>query len=134
MDELEDSVAHYVSLLGTPSSEDAFLGLLHLGPRALPHLTSAFLCESRPEVRATLVEVIWQTRSPEVITFLAQALEDPDPAVWKEALDGLVSIGGPQSIAVNQCARANSSTNAAKYELLGWLDEALEQLGVSPRS
>lgn len=134
MNDLDDSVAHYVAWLGTPRSEDAFFGLLHLCPRAVPHLASAFFRETRSEARAVLVEVIWQSRNPDAIPFLAQVLEDPDPEVGKQALDGLVTIGGPRSIAEIQRVRARVIGGAARTPSLEWLDEALDQLGVPPSS
>jgi hypothetical protein len=50
-------------------------------------------------------------------------LNDTEPSVWKEALDGLVTLGGPTALDV--ICQGRGRTNAEKAE---WLDEAIAQI------
>jgi len=69
--------------------EAAFRALFDLGEAALPRLAEAYRAGDDADVRSLLVEVIWQLRSPASIDILGEALQDPAPVVWKQALDGL---------------------------------------------
>jgi len=119
-----------VDALKAEGGDDAFFGLLHLGTAAIPLLIDeAEMPENRP-ILPSLVEVIWQTRSSQAIPFLSKALRDPEPEVWKSALDGLVTIGGPDAvralrIAIDDIEREPSRNEVSKE----WLCEALEQIG-----
>jgi hypothetical protein len=53
---------------------------------------------------------------------LADALDDSHPAVWKQALDGLVALGGRETAAGRKCRLE------AKEERLGWFEEASGQI------
>ena len=64
----------------------AFHGLIELPGHLLPDLEDAYRDEADPEIRALIVEAVWQQRSPTSVEFLAVALEDPHPDVWKQAL------------------------------------------------
>jgi hypothetical protein len=47
----------------------------------------------------TLHEGDWrQFRDPAALPVLAEALQDPYEVVWKDALDGLVTLGGPEAL------------------------------------
>src|SRR5262245_58891265 len=94
----------------------------------LPDLISAFHAESDTEVRAFLVEIIWQHRQPSVIPFLGEALFDSDPNVWRQALDGLVALASPASLDVLQAARARQFPRQCEAAFRRWLDEAIEQV------
>jgi hypothetical protein len=50
-------------------------------------------------------------------------LDDSDPGVWKEALDGLIALGAPAALNVVRQSRVS-----AKVEKAEWLDEAIEQI------
>ena len=103
--------------------ESAFHNLLELDPSALPALQQAYFLEEDPVVRSLLVEVIWQHREPSVVGFLANALNDPAPDVWKEALDGLVTLASPESLQRLQSA-ARSQRDPERQ---AWIEEAIEQ-------
>src|SRR5690349_21810228 len=92
-----EALSHYLELLRAGDSENAFFGLLELGEEAVPLLIAEAVKPANHAIRAKLVEVIWQSRSPNAIHFLGESLGDPDPAVWKQALDGLVAIRGPEA-------------------------------------
>src|SRR5262245_21378390 len=66
---------------------------MELGPSALPFIEIALAGESDRNVREHLVHVASQTRSPEALCILASSLHDSEPCVWKEAIDGLVTLG-----------------------------------------
>lgn len=70
-----------------------------------------------------LVEAIWQHRQPSVIGFLADVLGDPVPVVWKQALDGLVTLASPESMRVLRSA----ADNECDAERRAWIEEAIEQ-------
>ncbi len=103
--------------------EGAFHGLRELDSDALPALLEACRCEDDPNVRSLLVEAIWQQRQPSVIGFLGDLLGDPIPVVWKQALDGLVTLASPESLRVLRSA-ADCEYDA---ERRAWIEEAIEQ-------
>lgn len=108
--------------------EVAFFGLIEMGPEALPELISAFRNEHDSEIREFLIEVIWQHRQPSTVPFLGEALYHCDPAVWKQALDGLVTLASPQALEVLKTAKARQfSQQRDMEEFQCWLDEAIEQ-------
>ena len=92
-------------------------------PQFLPWLKARFASEPDAKKRATIVRVIWQTRTGTEIDFLSSALSDPADAVWKEALDGLVYFGGKPVLDILEAAKAGAS--AKKQE---WIAEAIEQI------
>ncbi len=105
--------------------EDVLCRLLDLDaadPAVLPRLAAEFDREPARDVRAALLEVIWQTRDPRAIPVLDRALADPAPKVWKEALDGLVAVFGPEAITVLETALARATGERAE-----WIAEALDQ-------
>jgi hypothetical protein len=64
-----------------------------------------------------------------VIPFLSEVLNDPKEEVWKQAIDGLVTIGSPEAVKSLRAARERhfSSPNVAK-DFCGWIDEAIQQI------
>jgi hypothetical protein len=107
MHDINEELDYYLARLREiGGGDDLFCNLTHLGRGVLPRLMRE---AEQPEHRAFLVHVIWQIRDRSAVDFLGAALSDPDPEVWKEALDGLVTLGGPTA--------------------LGWIDRMLEQVG-----
>jgi HEAT repeat protein len=98
------------------------------GEKALPYFIAAFMAENCPERRELLIRVIWQFRTPAVLPALAIALNDPSVEVWKNALDGLVAIGGDQARRILIDAGAKAAAIQAEAEKLEWINEALTQL------
>jgi hypothetical protein len=92
-------------------------------------LIDAFNKESDKEIQAFLVNVIWQHRKPTVIPFLSNALLSSEPIVWKEAMDGLVTLASPASLEALLSARTRhfSKTHDTE-EFLEWLEEAIAQI------
>ena len=101
---------------------------LDFGPSALPYFIEAFERETDSARRALLVGAICQFREASALPTLATALDDPSPDVWKEAIDGIVSLAGDQALAILKEARAATATKPAEVEKLEWIDEAISQL------
>ena len=116
-------VAEYVRRYREGRRDDAFFGLLEAGADVLPELIAAFRKESDSRVRAFLVEVMWQHRQQSVIPILGEALRDPEPLVWRQAMDGLVALASPAALEVLRSARQFGND-----EFRGWLAEAIDQV------
>jgi HEAT repeat protein len=119
-------VDYYVEKARTGDSEAAFHGLRALANSTLPALQDAYRSETDADVRALLVHAIWQHRQPSAIEFLGDALRDPSPEVWKQALDGLVTLASPEAKRVLQVA----ATRDENKERRDWIAEAIEQVDV----
>lgn len=129
MVDAREYVADYIERL-RQGDEDAFHALIEADASVLPLLIEQFHKEGNRMTRARIVECIWQHRNPAMVDFLASALLDPVPEVWKQALDGLVAIGGARSIhALQQAKLAPSSLASTPHGITAeWIDEALDQL------
>jgi HEAT repeat protein len=107
----------------------AFHALGDIGSSAVPILIDAFRKETGPDIRAELVEIIWNHRRPEDVAFLGEALSDADPKVWKRALDGLVTIASPAALQILQTASIRELPDKKQQEeFRRWVDEAIAQL------
>lgn len=136
MFDIEAYVARYLPLLG--EDMDAFDALIEPMDGIVPCLRKAYEGARDPKQRALLLEVLWQHRDPSTIPVLAAALWDAEPAVWKEALNGLVALGcrernegraRPDCVQALQTARLRAlEVGQGAAELRGWIEEALEQL------
>jgi len=124
MPETREMVFHYIQRLAGPDGEDAYHSLVEANDAIVPFLIEAFRAERSPAIRAELVEIVWQHRLPETVGFLAEALDDPAPEVWKSALDGLVTLAGQAAISILVSAKQRTQGG----EKADWIDEALEQI------
>ena len=125
--ELDQLTAHHLERLG--DDEDAWFALVKASPAIIPLLASAFHSEDNAAKRATILNVIWHHRDHSIIPLLGEALQDSSPLVWKQALDGLVTIGGPESVSTIDAARSRKfSSDSGQIEFREFLDEALQQL------
>jgi hypothetical protein len=124
---LEEYATYYLDRLD--EDEDAWFALVEAPQAIMPFLISAFCSESDAAKRSTILNVIWQHRVPSTIPLFGEALQDSSPLVWKEALDGLVALGGPQCIATVDAAYGRTFDQAAEQIYYReFLDEAREQL------
>jgi HEAT repeat protein len=119
-----DAARHYLDL--ARSDVEVYHALLDLGVGAVPTLWEEYLSEPDPSVRSLIVHVIWQTRSPSVVDMIAEALGNPSPDVWKEALDGLVTLATPEA----ERALTDAAGRESDAEKRAWIDEAIEQVSV----
>jgi HEAT repeat protein len=106
---------------------DSFFQLLHMDRRLLPLLPAEYRTTADSELREFLVRVTWEYRDPTTIPFLATALRDPADRVWKQAIDGLVTIGSPEAISVLRAAYDTAAKAGPFDERRDWLREAIEQ-------
>ena len=126
--ELNKCAQYVYQLLEPAKSEDAWHSLVEAGKRVVPFLIRMYRATPEPTIRAQLVSVINQHRLPETIDFLAEALIET-PQVWKNALDGFVTIGGPKAIAALEAAKQRfRPDHQADAEEIAWIDEAIQQI------
>ncbi|MBN1774330.1 MAG: HEAT repeat domain-containing protein [Deltaproteobacteria bacterium] len=128
--DLEALVARCVAVLRCgPGKVDEYFELVEADHAVIPLLVEAFHAETNRGTRALLVDAIWEHRTPTVLEFLGEALADPDPPVWKNALDGFVALGTPDALDGLRAARARlAAATPPDAERLQWLDEAVEQI------
>jgi HEAT repeat protein len=119
----EEQTSHYLRELRGKDHENAQHSLIELGADVIPLVTTSFRAEADSSIRSMLVNIAWRTNSPRALSFLKEALDDEQPDVWKEALDGLIAFGGQSALDVVRHARARA--NAHKSE---WFDEAIQQI------
>ena len=105
--------------------DDAFHTLIEADRAIIPLLIQQFTAQTYGADRARIIEVIWQHRDKATIPFLAWALNDPHSDVWKQALDGLVTIGGIES---RNALIGFRSDIAVDNERASWADEAIGQI------
>jgi uridine kinase len=122
-EELRAYVQHYLALLPTADTENAWHSLVEIGPAAMPYLVDCFARTTAVEVKATLVRVASEYRSFEALPLLGAALRSKNAEIWKAGLDGLVTLGGEQAIETIRKARPDASPEQRE-----WFDEALSQL------
>lgn len=107
--------------------ENAFHALIEASESVLPLLVDRFQIEQDGVSRAKIVEIIWQHRQSASIGFLSMALEDSCPEVWKQTLDGIVTIGGPEG----RSSLIKFVESNAQDERVPWVEEALQQLATT---
>ena len=105
--------------------DDAFHTLIEADSAILPMLIQQFRARTYGADRTRIIEVIWQHRDKATIPFLASALNDPHSDVWKQALDGLVTIGGIES---HNALVSFCSDIAVDNERRLWAEEAIGQI------
>jgi hypothetical protein len=128
--EVEEVAAHYIPQLGGPRHENAYHSLIEADDAIVPLLIDAYEHESDPDKRVLLFDVLCQHKAAESLEFLSRTISDKDPATWKLALDGLVSIGGPRAKEVLERERVRlRGLNPVPQERLDWVEEAIAQLG-----
>jgi HEAT repeat protein len=137
MDDLRAFADNYIGRLerGGHDWEDAYFRLIEASDAIIPILIERYHATSSADLRALLVEIIWQHRQPETIEFLAKTLDDTSESVRQNALDGLVTLGGPPALLALETARQRLQISRPADKVRAqWFDEAIEhvreQLGV----
>ena len=115
-----------LELARTGHREGAFHCLIELGERALPRFVDAFRAEPDPSLRSLLVEVAWQLRAHASFAVLAEALRDPSPEVWRQALDGLVTLASAESVRILEAARDTVRVDDTDFQ--AWIEGAIEDV------
>ncbi len=129
MDSIDTIFNYYLTALRA-GSDDALHRLLEMPPEILPMVVAAYSTEEDPAVRAALVHVAWEQRSADALPILETALNDPVPAVWKEALDGVVVLGSPEARRILLSARRvrpDRETDGS-YTFEEWIADAIKQI------
>ncbi len=103
---------------------------LQFGMAALPHFIAAIKEQRDPGRLRRLIRVVWQFRDRSALPVVAEALRDPRDEVWKDALDGIVTLGGDQALRIlhderDSLLRASEPATAIKRS---WIDEAIGQV------
>jgi HEAT repeat protein len=120
------TITSYLDWARTGNREAAFEALIGLGEPAIPRLLEAYRAEADPALRALIVEVVWQIRSYASRDFLGEALQDPSAEVWRQALDGLVTLATPESLQILEEAR--DSVRGADEDFRAWVEGAIEDV------
>lgn len=107
-----------IKALGGAELEAAAGHLHELGSDTLSLLVAAFEREPDVALRHRFVHTAWQGRSSEAIPFLAMALNDHEPIVWKEALNGLMAPGAPNAEPLLLRAKAHAADLQQHYRRL----------------
>jgi hypothetical protein len=126
---VNDKTDYYLSEARNGDFDAAYHSLIELPNDLLPDLEEAYGGEADLEIRALIVEAVWQHRLPISVDFLAVALEDPHPGVWKQALDGLVTLASPESRQALELAESRVAGHDATFR--AWIEEAIDQIGES---
>ncbi len=125
-EDLEVFVAQQLACLDGPDGEDAFHTLIEAPRSILPLLMLAYHQQAPSSVRATIVEIVWQFRDPSTLSFLAEALRTDDGNVWKQALDGIVTLGGPNAVHVLTDQADRERKERGVTQKLEWIQEAIK--------
>lgn len=121
------NVDELLALARSGSRDAAFHNLIELGEPAIARLGDVYRAEPDPHFRAWIVEAVWQTRAPAAIPILGEALLDPAPEVWKQALDGLVTLATHDALRVLEAALEQVGED--RPELREWLEGAIDDVG-----
>jgi HEAT repeat protein len=124
---LAATIEHYLTEWHGHGWAHAFHSLIQLGPAALPLLGEHFDEERNASLRAEIVAIADQMRTPEALALFERALRDTEAPVWKAALDALVSLPTPASIALLEHARREASEPRTPEDYGAWVAEALQQ-------
>jgi hypothetical protein len=117
---------YYLSEARNGDLAAAYHGLIELPNDLLPDLEVAYRGEADPVIRALIVEAVWQHQLPCSVDFLAVALEDPRPEVWKQALDGLVTLASAEARKVLELAKSRVAEHDAAFR--AWVEEAIDRI------
>ena len=146
-------IAYYLEQLRQGQVDSAYHGLLETNYEMLPELIAVFRTETDTRTREFLLGVIWErweqamaryagdalrdyqegrepavTLARTIIPLLGEALLDPEPLVWRQALDGLVGFASPAAMDVLRAARTRQfERQQDTEEFRRWLEEAIEQ-------
>ena len=99
-----------------------------MGPQVLPEPTRRLTESGDGAFRGALVGLARNIRSADALPLLDRALQDESPVVWKEALDGLVTLASPASVRLLEEALDRTPPgDVSVEEWTSWVREALQQ-------
>ena len=123
-------IAEYIERCRQGDYDSCFLDMLDMEQllEVIRQLMEVYRNEPNARVRAFFVEAVWQCRQLSAIPFLGEALHDAESVVWKEALNGLVTLASPAALDVLRSARVRHlGRQRDTEEFRNWVDEAIEQ-------
>jgi hypothetical protein len=126
--DLRAEVARLLAKLDGPAGEDVLCNLKSLPPGAIAFVAEAYHHETDHQRRQALVHALWQFRDATALPTLTAALREQDEAVWKEALDGIVTIGGEAALRVLEGVRDSLTVEQGSTVKREWIDEAIRQV------
>ncbi len=128
---MEDDLAYYLARLHDQgvNAEGAYFALVEVDDSRLPELIEAFHAETSLDVKAILVEIIWEHRLHESLPFLFDTFKNPYPEIWKNALDGIVALRASEGRGYLESERQRILDEPQRDSTrLEWIDEALRQM------
>jgi hypothetical protein len=124
----ENRVGHLIADLDRSDEEVVLCALRAIGLEAVQPLAAAYQRKPKAQHRTFLIHALWDLRDPRAIPTLTAALRDENASVWKEALDGLVTLGGVAAISALEESRLAIERLPDAAVRRKWIDEALEQV------
>lgn len=116
-----ETVEYYLAKFREGERDDAFHGLIESDPDVVTELIAAYDLATGLEVKAFVVRVITEFRRPVSMSFLKQELLAKESEIWKGALDALVIMESPESVAAMEEARCTVPDPLKKE----WIGEAI---------
>lgn len=121
----ETDIMKWVEGLNGPDSESCLCNLIQIpSSECLPILKRVIEHETDSTRREVLFNAIWQYRDESVLPLLEIGLQDTHEGVWKECLDGMVTIGGDQALLLLIKAHDMVCNDTKKQ----WIREAMDQV------
>jgi HEAT repeat protein len=121
--DLQTKVACYVASLASADWENAWHSLLEVGPESLPYVRQAYNDAIDDRSRELLIQVLAEKRDKESLGLFRGALHSSSSAVWKAALDAIVSVDGPAAVEILRAIESSVSKDRRR-----WISEALRQI------
>src|SRR5688572_1807595 len=124
--ELHEAAADYIQQLRAGQFDSAFHGLIDLDPGIVRPLIAAYRAETSPAIRADLLRIIWEFRTPLALPLLAELLLDRRDNRWRGALNGLVTLASAEAVrTLEQALNEESVAPNPDSDYIAWVSEAL---------
>ncbi len=123
-------IQYYVEQLNTTKSEDAYFALLHADDAHIPDLITAYHHSQNTNVKDLLVEIIYQHRNVNSLSFLKEVFQETTSDLWKVALDGIVTTGSNEGLEFLKVEKERALQDS-KTTRIEWIDEAIQQINES---
>lgn len=123
---MKELIYYIEQLKHKDSNENAYHNLLELKGTGIVHLLiKAYHQENDIDIKAQLIEIAWNShKNTETLEFLMQVVRNENPIIWKTALDGLVSIGGNETLRSLKTLKIECEADHIKSQ---WIVEAINQ-------
>jgi hypothetical protein len=126
---MDEQIRYWIQRFQEGDREGASYGLSYMGRSATADLVALFRHTSDRDLRRYLAWIIRSGNDPAAMSFFEEALLDADPDVWKEGMDGLVSLATQPALNILETAMNRQRRNekdAAQFR--EWIEEACEQI------